>query len=128
MDITGRVDAIQAVAQIKRKFVLENMGHKENENMTPKQMEQIFWDYIIEYFEVTLVSNHEYRLIAEEKARSAKLVEALKKVSAINKNDGNAPKDNRGPSSMAYWAWQEEQSRDIAGKALAEYNGEDKDE
>lgn len=48
------------------------------------------------------------------------LVEACNHIQSCNKNDGNAPKDNQGPHSRAYWQWQEEQSRDIAYKALQE--------
>lgn len=49
-------------------------------------------------------------------------VEALRSVSSFNKNDGNAPSDNRGPDSMSYWRWQELISRDISRNAIEQVN------
>ena len=53
-------------------------------------------------------------------AKCSKYENALIHISSMNKNDGKAPKDNKGPHTMAYWAWQEDQSRDIAYTALEE--------
>jgi hypothetical protein len=53
------------------------------------------------------------------KADLASAVETLKKITAYNKDDGYPPKDNKGPSSMAYWRWQELISRELAEKTLS---------
>ena len=47
------------------------------------------------------------------------LIEDLNKISSCNKSGYlPVPPYNKGPSSLAYWAWQEEQSRDIAWHCL----------
>lgn len=52
---------------------------------------------------------------------TAPLLHALIKISQTNKNDGNAPLDNKGPTSMEYWRWQESISRRIASDAIENY-------
>lgn len=54
----------------------------------------------------------------------SQMLHALIKISQYNKNDGNAPLDNSGPSSMEYWRWQESISRRIASEAIDNYKEE----
>lgn len=99
---------------------------------------QAFADFICQHDQGILQAGDESELDMAERVWAAaceykekedafqcwKLLQALIKISQYNKNDGNAPLDHSGPTSMEYWRWQESISRRIASDAIENYKEE----